>query len=379
MAAPYTRVQGWAQQGGHTVTTSGVVSVETSEVEQSYPSATVTVFNAGTVTISTIYSDSAGTPKANPFTADANAYWFFYADDGKYDVQFSDGDPTVIGTPFTLSDVFVQTEATSAFPQATYITQIHDADLDNEQALEDLDTGLVIVENGTGELSSLEHGLEGQILSIVSGAPSWANSPCAEASAEDIVALTHTLEMPVEFVVDPDTVDHSANGTFTVEKATQAQKTVWAGPTSGAPAQPTFRLLEAADLPDPLPISDNTSSATIIYIMDGGGDVLTTGVKADLEIGFSCTIERVTLLADQSGDAVVDIWKDTYANFPPTDADSITAVAPPTISAGTKSQDSTLTGWTTTISDGDILRLNLDSVATITRLTVALKVIKDAS
>lgn len=113
---------------------------------------------------------------------------------------------------------------------------------------------------------------------------------------------------------------------------------------------------------------------TITIIIDGGGSAITTGIKADLEIPFACTINQVTLLADQSGSVVIDIWKDTYANFPPTDADSITASAPPTISTAIKSQDATLTGWTTSISAGDILRFNVDSVTSIQRVTLSLKI-----
>ncbi|GAI52053.1 unnamed protein product, partial [marine sediment metagenome] len=79
---------------------------------------------------------------------------------------------------------------------------------------------------------------------------------------------------------------------------------------------------------------------------------------------------------DISGSIVIDIWKDTYANFPPTDADSITASAPPTISTAQKSQDATLIGWTKTINAGDILAFNVDSCATITRVTLALKIKK---
>ncbi|MDV2502682.1 MAG: hypothetical protein RX318_01855 [bacterium] len=112
------------------------------------------------------------------------------------------------------------------------------------------------------------------------------------------------------------------------------------------------------------------------FIIDGGGSAITTGPKGDLRIPFGCTINRATALADQSGSIVVDIWKDTYANFPPTDADSITASAPVTISSATKSEDSTLTGWTTSISADDILRYNVDSVTSITRVTVSLKCTK---
>ena len=115
---------------------------------------------------------------------------------------------------------------------------------------------------------------------------------------------------------------------------------------------------------------------SITFIIDGGGSAITTGQKGHLEIPFKCEIERVTLLADVSGSIVIDIWNDTYANFPPTDADSITAAAPPTLSTAQKSQDATLTDWLKTIDAGDILAFNVDSAATVTRVTLALKVKK---
>lgn len=112
----------------------------------------------------------------------------------------------------------------------------------------------------------------------------------------------------------------------------------------------------------------------LVFIIDNSGTVLSTGIKGDLEIPFACTITGVTALADQSGSVVVDIWKDSYGNYPPTDADSITASAPVTISTATKSQDTTLTGWTVAVTAGDILRFNVDSVTTITRVCIMLKV-----
>lgn len=53
------------------------------------PNATITVYDTTTLNLSTIYSDDALTPKANPFTADVNGYYFFYADNGDYDVKWS--------------------------------------------------------------------------------------------------------------------------------------------------------------------------------------------------------------------------------------------------------------------------------------------------
>jgi hypothetical protein len=113
---------------------------------------------------------------------------------------------------------------------------------------------------------------------------------------------------------------------------------------------------------------------TLNFIIDGGGSAITTGVQGDLHIDFDCEITQVTMLADQSGSIVVDIWKDSYANFPATDADSITASAVPTITTAVKSQDATLTGWTKTITAGDHLRFNVDSITTCQRVTVAIRV-----
>lgn len=116
--------------------------------------------------------------------------------------------------------------------------------------------------------------------------------------------------------------------------------------------------------------------AEIAFVIDGGGAAIATGLKGFVEVPFNCQIDRVALLADQAGSIVVDIWKDAYANYPPSDADSITASAPPTISSSVKSEDATLTGWTKVISAGDILAFNVDSVSAIQLVTVSLKVTK---
>jgi|SRR5262245_20874156 len=116
--------------------------------------------------------------------------------------------------------------------------------------------------------------------------------------------------------------------------------------------------------------------AAINFIMDGGGQAISTGLKGFLEVPAAMTINRWTLLADVSGSIVVDVWRDTYANAPPTVADVITASAKPTISGANKAQSSTLTGWNTSLAAGDILAFNVNSVSTITRCTISLKCTK---
>lgn len=98
------RAFGYCEDGGQKATTAGIQS--TSNVQASYPSCTVTVYNNGTTNLATIYSDQSSTPLANPFTAATDAYWFFYATDGRYDVKFSGGG---IVTPFTRADYLLNT------------------------------------------------------------------------------------------------------------------------------------------------------------------------------------------------------------------------------------------------------------------------------
>lgn len=120
----------------------------------------------------------------------------------------------------------------------------------------------------------------------------------------------------------------------------------------------------------------NIGTTSITFLIDGGGAAISTGVKGDLEIPFNCTIDRATALADQSGNVTISIWKSSYAGFAPTASANITASSPVTITSAIKSQDSTLSGWTKTITAGDILRFNVDSCAVITRVTVSLRATK---
>lgn len=144
-----------------------------------------------------------------------------------------------------------------------------------------------------------------------------------------------------------------------------------------APASTDEVLLSDAGVAKRISVSNLLSSlltGTINFIIDGGGSAITTGLKGWVRIDFDCTITAVEMTADQSGSIVVDIWKDTYANHPATDADTITASAVPTISAATKSQDSTLTGWTTSVTAGDYLFFNVDSASTVEKVTIALDI-----
>lgn len=99
---------------------------------------------------------------------------------------------------------------------------------------------------------------------------------------------------------------------------------------------------------------------------DGGGAELTDNKIVDVVAKCAMTITGWTLLADQSGSVEIGVWKDTYANFPPTVADVLVS---PSITTATKAQASSLS---LAVAAGDVLRFNVNSCTTIQRITLAL-------
>lgn len=115
------RSYGYCMQGGTSFNVSGL---QVNPLGQgSYPGCTVEVFLTGTLIHPTnIYSDNAGTVKANPFTADTTTgLWFWYADNNRYDVKLSGGNPSPgLGAGFTLGDIVLVDTATLGF--STYFS-----------------------------------------------------------------------------------------------------------------------------------------------------------------------------------------------------------------------------------------------------------------
>jgi hypothetical protein len=98
-------VQGFCTVGGQTVKVSGMNS--TTYVQASYPKCLVTVYQSGTSTLATIYKDANETPLSNPFTANVDASWIFWAKNGgALDITLSGGTPTPFPQPFTIVATF---------------------------------------------------------------------------------------------------------------------------------------------------------------------------------------------------------------------------------------------------------------------------------
>lgn len=106
--------------------------------------------------------------------------------------------------------------------------------------------------------------------------------------------------------------------------------------------------------------------------IDGAGNPITTGFKGFVTLPFNGVITRWDLVGDVAGDIVLDIWKDTYANFPPVVGDSITGTEKPTLAGVQKNQDTVLSTWSTAVAQGDIVGFNVDSVAVLTKVTLVI-------
>ena len=119
-----------------------------------------------------------------------------------------------------------------------------------------------------------------------------------------------------------------------------------------------------------------SSTGSFGITIDGGGSAITTGLKGFVRVPYTCTITGWEIYADQTGSVVIDVWKDTYANFPPTSLDSIAGSEKPTLSSAQKNQDTSLGTWTTSVTAGDVIAFNVDSATTVTRVNLSINVTK---
>lgn len=120
-------------------------------------------------------------------------------------------------------------------------------------------------------------------------------------------------------------------------------------------------------------IPTNLLKASIGLVIEGYGSVVNTGQKGYVKIPYDGTITGWTIISKISGSCVIDIWKSTSI---PTVSDSITASSKPTLTSGTTVTSTTLTGWNTAVSAGDIFGFNLDSVTTCNWIILELQITK---
>lgn len=103
------------------------------------------------------------------------------------------------------------------------------------------------------------------------------------------------------------------------------------------------------------------------------------GTTSYYRIPFDCTITGwyLTETSETPVDStvVINLWKDSTANYPPTSADAITpGFNPIKLESEKINSDTSLSGWTTTLNSGDYLAIYVTSNDVAKRLELQIEV-----
>lgn len=121
-------------------------------------------------------------------------------------------------------------------------------------------------------------------------------------------------------------------------------------------------------------LSEATHTATAGVTATAGAYNIAPGIKGSQEVPFDATITAATLLADQAGSIEVTIYKNSFADYPSfTSGNDITGGNPLTLSGGIKLHNTTLGGWDTSVSAGDILTYEFQGILGIKRVMASLE------
>lgn len=115
-----------------------------------------------------------------------------------------------------------------------------------------------------------------------------------------------------------------------------------------------------------------TSAAVTFNVLSSSG-AIPDGIKAVALVPFPAVITEAMILADIAGDIEVDVWRVDFGGYPADAGDSICGSSPPTLTGSVKNLDTVLSGWSTDLSEGDLLVFYVSGSVGIGRITLALK------
>ena len=140
----------------------------------------------------------------------------------------------------------------------------------------------------------------------------------------------------------------------------------------GATPVPQWKTISVNTL---LNTSIKTGSCGVVF--DGGGQVIQTKT-AYVQVSYNGTLTSWTLVADVSGSCTITVFKDTYANFPPTTTADDVYVTAPSLSSQQKNQNLTPTyiGSQATVTAGDYIGFTISAITTITWANLTIQITK---
>lgn len=224
--------------------------------------------------------------------------------------------------------------------------------------------------------ASVDHaGLTGRDTANQHPASAITNTPAGSIAATDVQSALNELDS--EKAAATHASQHNAGGgdALAIDAVAGTGSLRTLGTAATAACAGNDSRLSDARTPSAHAASHQSGGGDAIKLSDKNiswdlyrdGAVLSTGAyEGVVEVPFDCTITAARLLADQATGLVIDVWKCAYADYNPGThpvvGDSIVASAPPTLTAAYKSEDTTLTGWTKTLTKGDLLKISVTSV-----------------
>ena len=212
-----------------------------------------------------------------------------------------------------------------------------------------------------------------------------SNATTAVTLSSNVLSVTSSGGTPTTTTINAATGGTYSNGTITLS-GTGTLSTItglYTGATDVFVTGGTYSNGSATftnNTGDTFTVTGFTSTGVTLgsfgITIDGSGSSITPGLKNYLSLPYNGYITGYVIIGDQSGSTSIDIWKDNYGSFPPTSGDSITGGNYPSLSSQQINQDTTLSGWTTNFSVGDIIAFNVLSASTITKINLTINVIK---
>jgi hypothetical protein len=115
---------------------------------------------------------------------------------------------------------------------------------------------------------------------------------------------------------------------------------------------------------------------TINYEIDSGSFDMEPGIKGQITLDVSGTIESWTVISENPGNLILDIKKSSYLNYP--NMVSIVGTENPHLGVlnqyeESKNKDDDLTTWDRILNAGDVLQYEVLTASNIRRFLIALK------
>jgi hypothetical protein len=197
--------------------------------------------------------------------------------------------------------------------------------------------GDIIYGGVSGVPTRLAAGTNGHVLTLSSGSPIWA------ASGGGGGGMTNPMTNIGDIII---------------------------GSTSGSPIR-----LGAGSNGQVLSLSSgspvwSTEKGSFGVTFDGQGGVVSVGKTDWVSIPYNCTITGWEITADQIGSCVIDVWKSTFAAFPPTVANSIAGSEKPTLASARTNRDVSLSPAWATVTAGDCIMFYVESCSTLTKINL---------